>query len=154
MPGSPPPTRGTQCEGSYQTDRFGITPAYAGNTYPDFVESTRFGDHPRLRGEHDDSYIIHQDKGGSPPPTRGTHNFAAAPAESSGITPAYAGNTYESKRRDGKVWDHPRLRGEHDHVHNRRVRRKGSPPPTRGTLLKQVSVRPQPGITPAYAGNT
>ena len=50
--GSPPHTRGTREKREEDIEQVGITPAYAGNT-PDFpADGKRFGDHPRIRGEH------------------------------------------------------------------------------------------------------
>ena len=52
------------------------------------------------------------------------------------------------------MWDHPRLRGEHNFDVPFSAVSPGSPPPTRGTLLIVESLPMRPGITPAYAGNT
>ena len=90
----------------------------------------------------------------SPPPTRGTQNNAKNGLITSGITPAYAGNTLFEYFLKHFVWDHPRLRGEHFHLTHIIFAFQGSPPPTRGTLLIVESLPMRPGITPAYAGNT
>ena len=50
--GSPPPTRGTPLQQTYVFQTFGITPAYAGNTFSPRLFIYSFRDHPRLRGEH------------------------------------------------------------------------------------------------------
>ena len=49
----------------------GIIPAYAGSTALDVQDRLTWRDHPRIRGEHDDSdqYVI--DGLGSSPHTRG-----------------------------------------------------------------------------------
>ena len=47
-------------------------PAYAGNTSPAPVLSSRFPVHPRLRGEHDPPRRLVGSGCGSSPPTRGT----------------------------------------------------------------------------------
>ena len=52
-----------------------------------------FGDHPRLRGEHNITNSQNNVIWGSPPPTRGTLSGAKRIKGKSGITPAYAGNT-------------------------------------------------------------
>ena len=91
---------------------------------------------------------------GSPPPTRGTLDVKNDEYFIDRITPAYAGNTLTSKRLTVILKDHPRLRGEHPQGEFPMERNKGSPPPTRGTL---VHSHPPPNfqrITPAYAGNT
>ena len=71
-----------------------------------------------------------------------------------GITPAYAGNTIQHQAIAKRQEDHPRLRGEHDTEMNNKVSVAGSPPPTRGTLVKYCESVAHLGITPAYAGNT
>ena len=50
---------------------------------------------------------------GSPPPTRGTHQFLRSAYNYFGITPAYAGNTSFFFFSYSALRDHPRLRGEH-----------------------------------------
>ena len=57
IPGSPPPTRGTLfvCLRLHLAPR--ITPAYAGNTTHLYDYFLQLEDHPRLRGEHQATYI-------------------------------------------------------------------------------------------------
>ena len=50
--GSPPPTRGILLIVEYSPVRFGITPAYAGNTLYKYIIVSACRDHPRLRGEY------------------------------------------------------------------------------------------------------
>ena len=71
--GSPPPTRGTL----------------------PFSHSilSQLQDHPRLRGEHKMKSVQNPPEEGSPPPTRGTPLSVSFIKSSTGITPAYAGNT-------------------------------------------------------------
>ena len=71
-----------------------------------------------------------------------------------GITPAYAGNTFESKFTGKVAEDHPRLRGEHALRCPNKKEARGSPPLTRGTQRSDTCVCQSGGITPAYAGNT
>ena len=112
----------------------GITPAYAGNTFRIQNPRKQGRDHPRLRGEHLCYLCSLATPRGSPPPTRGTPHTAKVYFSQGGITPAYAGNTYDEKGFRLVTWDHPRLRGEHLAGHD----------------FADVLVR----ITPAYAGNT
>ena len=70
------------------------------------------------------------------------------------ITPAYAGNTHFWKWFIFAGQDHPRLRGEHFVIATSSRIHQGSPPPTRGTLVKKTKKTFRRGITPAYAGNT
>ena len=70
------------------------------------------------------------------------------------ITPAYAGNTGKAKKTNFKEGDHPRLRGEYAIRKNMTTVQRGSPPPTRGILIKLWKMEKYIRITPAYAGNT
>ena len=49
---------------------------------------------------------------------------------------------------------HPRIRGEYRASATSRPHRRGSPPHTRGIQKFSGRIRPCPGFTPAYAGNT
>ena len=131
-----------------------ITPAYAGNTQLSGAGGIPIWDHPRLRGEH--LFRIFKDffRMGSPPLTRGTPVPRIFLPFSSRITPAYAGNTHSILKLFSGFRDHPRLRGEHDSTLESSPTRLGSPPLTRGTLIKPERRRRQQRITPAYAGNT
>ena len=71
-------------------------------------------DHPRLRGEHQVEIFRQIQVLGSPPPTRGTLEDGYAVIISTGITPAYAGNTSTEEYIVTEDRDHPRLRGEHE----------------------------------------
>ena len=132
--GSPPHTRGTRyyCQG--RCNKFGITPAYAGNTPTEHIHLTNMEDHPRIRGEHVMSGRIFGTLTGSPPHTRGTLLYYRSCLCGKGITPAYAGNTIILHYRSKHNGDHPRIRGEHC----RNICR----------IVRDI------GITPAYAGNT
>ena len=50
--------------------------------------------------------------------------------------------------------DHPRIHGEHLNHFRPLLDKSGSPPHTRGTPLRGRLRIGQPGITPAYTGNT
>ena len=90
-----------------------ITPAYAGNTRCSMTAPPRSRDHPRLRGEYCDNGFKKHFLLGSPPLTRGILNQKVRIVQSSGITPAYAGNTDALLRQACARRDHPRLRGEY-----------------------------------------
>ena len=94
--GSPPPTRGTRNKLCDKCVAGRITPAYAGNTNTQIDRQLELQDHPRLRGEHVVQRIELNRLRGSPPPTRGTHYDSYVELSTMGITPAYAGNTYNS----------------------------------------------------------
>ena len=95
LEGSPPPTRGIPYKREDGVDMVGITPAYAGNTAIHAMAQDGEKDHPRLRGEHYKSYRTPYRLLGSPPPTRGTLLIVEFSPVRSGITPAYAGNTFK-----------------------------------------------------------
>ena len=134
--GSPPPTRGTHLLYQIATNCRRITPAYAGNTHSGSGEESACRDHPRLRGEHGTTAPDKASPAGSPPPTRGTLLFFAFFIPPARITPAYAGNTFYNCFANSKLWDHPRLRGEHSKIYCNRWINVGSPPPTRGTHVR------------------
>ena len=132
----------------------GIIPAYAGNTYalPKLRTSPR--DHPRVCGEH----ALHRLRGchhrGSSPRMRGTLAPCRAVATEFGIIPAYAGNTVCNGWTVKRVWDHPRVCGEHQDDAWCAERVPGSSPRMRGTHHQRHRKTRRPGIIPAYAGNT
>ena len=95
--GSPPHTRGTPDEAVRLGAHWGITPAYAGNTYSVLDNGWIVEDHPRIRGEHFFASPHNVVLEGSPPHTRGTLPVLLSKSYISGITPAYAGNTLRSQ---------------------------------------------------------
>lgn len=155
FPGSPPLARGTRSRHDIPQSGRGITPAYAGNTFamPGAIRSRR--DHPcsrreyldfspekvcdqgspRSRGEHDMSEGIAEMGAESPPLARGTPVYLLKSVHRPGITPARAGNTSGRGIPFLRLWDHPRLRGEHNREQMEAERQAGSPPPARGTLI-------------------
>ena len=71
-----------------------------------------------------------------------------------GIIPAYAGNTRIALFRFRKIWDHPRVCGEHWSYQLSTMFPEGSSPRMRGTQTMADQPQATPGIIPAYAGNT
>ena len=69
--GSPPHTRGIRHACLRKGANFGITPAYAGNTWTSRNSSPLTRDHPRIRGEYCISPAEPASAEGSPPHTRG-----------------------------------------------------------------------------------
>ena len=91
--GSSPHMRGTPPFADALRLRFGIIPAYAGNTnFLDLVQAVH-QDHPRICGEH----LRHRRMGKptilSSPHMRGTPAVIVCAVSPPGIIPAYAGNT-------------------------------------------------------------
>ena len=91
---------------------------------------------------------------GSPPLTRGKGQACADPPRFHGITPAYAGKRPERWGCRGSRWDHPRLRGEKRKGRTIPRIKIGSPPLTRGKVIKPLAAPLPPRITPAYAGKS
>ena len=85
---------------------------------------------------------------------RGTLYHVHAAEYVVGIIPAYAGNTNRRYEFAGTRWDHPRVCGEHSSVRCSASLPVGSSPRMRGTHQRQGEGRDNPGIIPAYAGNT
>ena len=71
----------------------GITPAYAGKSYP-LLSVEQFGrDHPRVCGEKPTTILPASAKWGSPPRMRGKVCCRSPPRGAARITPAYAGKS-------------------------------------------------------------
>ena len=126
--------RGTHVARVDRQAEFGIIPAYAGNTSLARSSTDSRRDHPRVCGEHWHCFSLFCGWLGSSPRMRGTRDLPALKIRKDGIIPAYAGNTRTVSSRFQKIWDHPRVCGEH---------------------CVAVCVLPvESGIIPAYAGNT
>ena len=149
-----PLTRGTLELTGQNVVSAGIIPAYAGNTGEGDGLRLVARDHPRLRGEHSVSVSSYSRSGGSSPLTRGTLVISYVGRVLEGIIPAYAGNTLRSRPSRASPRDHPRLRGEHRALEDRKGILPGSSPLTRGTHKAEIRYRQIVGIIPAYAGNT
>ena len=152
--GSSPRMRGTHAENRRRHNIQRIIPAYAGNTF--IVGLVRFmaWDHPRVCGEHATSILAARFEWGSSPRMRGTPYTSKRYESSTGIIPAYAGNTLVACSPCCWFWDHPRICGEHDEHADTIELRTGSSPHMRGTLPHSRSWIEHHGIIPAYAGNT
>ena len=73
---------------------------------------------------------------------------------STGIIPAYAGNTVQIIVVIFGQWDHPRVCGEHLSSRADTSGSLGSSPRMRGTQRYGSTYEQAAGIIPAYAGNT
>ena len=91
--GSSPRMRGTRSGGGQFAYQRGIIPAYAGNTGLSALRATAAEDHPRVCGEHYDKVKDLATSQGSSPRMRGTHIDPRQRYFTTGIIPAYAGNT-------------------------------------------------------------
>ena len=91
--GSSPRMRGTLSMPVRYVLRTGIIPAYAGNTQRIAAFETGQRDHPRVCGEHSCGCDTPMNAVGSSPRMRGTPARRTCRTRSTGIIPAYAGNT-------------------------------------------------------------
>ena len=112
------------------------------------------GDHPRVCGEHGKLVHVVPTGRGSSPRMRGTPAVAWLGVVSSGIIPAYAGNTAVTIKRLTPLRDHPRVCGEHNQSAQMGTDLTGSSPRMRGTPILLNNPTHCHGIIPAYAGNT
>ena len=152
--GSSPRMRGTPKATIFYHRTAGIIPAYAGNTNLQGIGIAQWRDHPRVCGEHRRFPQHCPYRWGSSPRMRGTRRPLAGQNKSTGIIPAYAGNTLDLLRPYSTTRDHPRVCGEHVCIEYARCFRTGSSPRMRGTP-RAVFVRYNGvWIIPAYAGNT
>ena len=111
--GSSPHARGTHAHAVGHQTGLGIIPACAGNTEGGLKETTKSGDHPRMRGEHEQARFWLWFWAGSSPHARGTLAPASSTYRAVGIIPACAGNTPAGFILPPTGGDHPRMRGEH-----------------------------------------
>ena len=91
--GSSPRMRGTLVAQFLRADQIGIIPAYAGNTFGVSRGIARARDHPRVCGEHMPQLSAMSFVVGSSPRMRGTLAICRNTIATTGIIPAYAGNT-------------------------------------------------------------
>ena len=131
-----------------------IIPAYAGSTGWISPGRRRCKDHPRIRGEHSAASPSTSSAAGSSPHTRGARHTGRVFSCASRIIPAYAGSTSGMSSFSCRVWDHPRIRGEHGTPRNPSARSNGSSPHTRGARAFPRPTLVWGGIIPAYAGST
>ena len=91
--GSPPRMRGKLFADSALRTPVRITPADAGKTAGNFVQTASATDHPRGCGENLRGSFLQRSSAGSPPRMRGKHPQLKGEWESKRITPADAGKT-------------------------------------------------------------
>ena len=111
-------------------------------------------DHPRVCGEHTTVQPFSYRDTGSSPRMRGTPVRSRAEPRTTGIIPAYAGNTCREYWFAVRRRDHPRVCGEHCRKCGFSDCCVGSSPRMRGTRSCPGLRCRCLGIIPAYAGNT
>ena len=133
---------------------YGITPAYAGNTFPLSHFDRLLWDHPRVCGKYHIFYLLLFWFCGSPPRMREILSGSTTADCSTGITPAYAGNTKPIQLSERKRGDHPRVCGKYRTKGTVTGMLQGSPPRMREIRTPMIIAIRFFRITPAYAGNT
>ena len=131
-----------------------ITPADAGKTYAPAPPQVQHRDHPRGCGENSAIERNNKQNTGSPPRMRGKHIFCSPSGTELRITPADAGKTRHTRRRDRARQDHPRGCGENLKRRPNCQRNTGSPPRMRGKPNGANRIFTLDRITPADAGKT
>ena len=152
--GSSPHTRGALRDAAPVLALHGIIPAYAGSTRLVLMMMPTCWDHPRIRGEHEFTPLASSNGKGSSPHTRGARLAVCQNRLQPGIIPAYAGSTNRLESEWSALWDHPRIRGEHQIAESTLDDIGGSSPHTRGAPRNRFHQAIHPGIIPAYAGST
>ena len=152
--GSSPLSRGIPPEEPKARHSLGIIPALAGNTWFRGTQESLWPDHPRSRGEYNETAQNRVNQKGSSPLSRGIPHHGAGHGRGSGIIPALAGNTPPGLDCGDLVEDHPRSRGEYESVDVERQWPEGSSPLSRGILCCPRVSNLRRGIIPALAGNT
>ena len=152
--GSSPHTRGAPDPAARTDPPRRIIPAYAGSTRTRRPGTACGWDHPRIRGEHDDSDQYSIDGLGSSPHTRGARYRISRSDPARRIIPAYAGSTRVETGGGRRMSDHPRIRGEHAVDVALADLKGGSSPHTRGAPPASWPWTSGRRIIPAYAGST
>ena len=132
----------------------GITPAYAGKSFPTGCNSSLAQDHPRVCGEKVGPVGCVSGWQGSPPRVRGKDTRSKSAYNSAGITPACAGKRTRRLQMRQDERDHPRVCGEKRSLSHHRGGLLGSPPRVRGKATQQRPGVRRRRITPACAGKS
>ena len=110
--GSPPRMRGKVLPDRGRVLGVGITPAYAGKSFPTSMFRSVGRDHPRICGEKIVVSRTWCSRSGSPPRMWGKVSSIRDDLARVGITPAYAGKSSSPRLIALLIWDHPRICGE------------------------------------------
>ena len=152
--GSSPHARGAPRPNAYDSCGRGIIPACAGSTLCSCAAGRKYGDHPRMRGEHEAADFEYQVSEGSSPHARGALVARLVAHHGVGIIPACAGSTRRRTLRASDRQDHPRMRGEHGGAMWVNAGDPGSSPHARGARQSFAASLAVRGIIPACAGST
>ena len=152
--GSPPRMRGKVLPDRGRVLGVGITPAYAGKSFPTSMFRSVGRDHPRICGEKIVVSRTWCSRSGLPPRMWGKVSSIRDDLARVGITPAYAGKSSSPRLIALLIWDHPRVCGEKNKFHPSVFGCIGSPPRMRGKVSSCRMPSSSHRITPAYAGKS
>ena len=152
--GSPPRMRGKVLPDRGRVLGVGITPAYAGKSFPTSMFRSVGRDHPRICGEKIVVSRTWCSRSGLPPRMWGKVSSIRDDLARVGITPAYAGKSSSPRLIALLIWDHPRVCGEKVSPRLSSSPRMGSPPRMRGKVSSCRMPSSSHRITPAYAGKS
>ena len=152
--GSSPHVRGARRPRQPGIRPNGIIPACAGSTQVRLRRRPWTEDHPRMCGEHRSGFNALFFLTGSSPHVRGARKDSPLRRCHSGIIPACAGSTLTLAVSRSRARDHPRMCGEHPHLHEIVRVQWGSSPHVRGALACYMASCCLDGIIPACAGST
>ena len=134
MPGSPPHTRGQENNRIQRKTPAGITPAHAGTSKDLNGNPITIEDHPRTRRDKQRTSVV--------------------TVLQIGITPAHAGTSLLVTLILSLCKDHPRTRGDKLFLVPVWLPLIGSPPHTRGQVIRSNTKSTKSRITPAHAGTS
>ena len=147
--GSPPHGRGKVMKANKKVKENGITPAWAGKSRECRYALTNEWDHPRVGGEKQMERQAGRLWVGSPPRGRGKGAGNGDLRLHDGITPAWAGKSWERTLPPSEPKAHPRVGGEKLLTCERIDFRLGSPPHGRGKVFSLFVDGLDLRITPA-----
>ena len=150
--GLPPRGRGRERHVVGNTDKLGITPAWAGKRIFSALGRMAVGDYPRVGGEELRGLFRGQEAKGLPPRGRGRGIILLTHETLERITPAWAGKSSWLMWLHGFAKDYPRVGGEENPNLFEFLHDKGLPPRGRGRGDLRGSGGSYRGITPAWAG--
>ena len=152
--GPSPRARGAPRNRVVRHGRPGTIPACAGSTCRRTATPSCSWDHPRVRGEHPHWLGPGYLHPGPSPRARGAHHARVGEDLRKGTIPACAGSTTDCCEASRRLWDHPRVRGEHTEAVRLHLLDLGPSARARGAQHGPGDLRDLGGTIPACAGST
>ncbi len=152
--GLPPQARGREGQEVPHRQVQRTTPAGAGTSASPATAAPACSDHPRMRGDEDETLVQRAVLPGPPPQARGRGHGPHRLGPQRGTTPAGAGTRAGSRAGRSRPGDHPRRRGDERRHRPPGAHRRGPPPQARGRASRMHKVMIPAGTTPAGAGTS